>query len=91
MLVANNNKTASVRFIFNLLDMLLEHANSAVYQRYSPLGTADISPTSFSLGSGVRNLQVPPNAPTYADTIGSLTTGRRLGKRFVGGCRGHLS
>jgi len=52
------------------LDMLLEHANSAVYQRYTPVGTANISETSFNLESGVRNLQVPPNAPTYADTVG---------------------
>jgi hypothetical protein len=52
------------------LDMLIEHANNAVYQRYSPLGTADISNTSYSLDSGERNLQVSPNSPTYGDTIG---------------------
>lgn len=52
------------------LDMLLEHANNAVYSRYSPMGTASISPSAYSLGSGERNLHVPPNAPTYGDTIG---------------------
>ena len=40
------------------LDMLIEHANSAIYQRYTPLGQADISNTEYSLGSGERSLKV---------------------------------
>ncbi len=53
------------------LDMLLEHANSAIYQRYTPLGQADISSSEYTLGSGERSLQVAKTAPTYGDAIGS--------------------
>jgi hypothetical protein len=53
------------------LDMLLEHANSAIYQRYTPLGQADITSSEYTLGSGERSLQVPNAAPTYGDAVGS--------------------
>ncbi len=52
------------------LDMLIEHANSAVYQRYTPLGQAAINVDEYSLGSGERSLQVSSDAPTYGDTVG---------------------
>ncbi|HEX4081204.1 MAG TPA: hypothetical protein VHX61_20255 [Rhizomicrobium sp.] len=57
------------------LDCLLEHANNAVYQRYSNLGTAVISKTSYALGNlndggGERTLQVPSSPWHYGNTIG---------------------
>jgi len=53
------------------LDMLIEHANSAIYQRYTPTGQADISNSQYTLGSGERSLKVG-NAPvTYGDAVGS--------------------
>ena len=53
------------------LDMLIEHANSAIYQRYTPLGQADISNTEYSLGSGERSLQVGTTPATFGDAVGS--------------------
>ena len=61
------------------LDMLLEHANSAVYGRMKPVGVANISNTSFSLGTnggGVRNLTVGSKT-WYGITIGDSTGQQR--------------
>jgi hypothetical protein len=51
--------------------MLIEHANNAIYQRYTPLGQADIDSTEYSLGSGERNLQVGNAPATFGDAVGS--------------------
>jgi hypothetical protein len=57
------------------LDMLLEHANNAVYGRWSVSGTANISKTFYALGGeseggGDRILTVGSNATRYGITIG---------------------
>lgn len=57
------------------LDMLLEHANNAVYQRWRVNGVADISETIYELsvntnGGGCRNLQIGSNPWRYGITIG---------------------
>ncbi len=60
------------------LDMLLEHANNAVFQRNASLGVANISASHYSLGSGNgggdRILQVGSNPTRYGITIGSSET-----------------
>ena len=57
------------------LDMLKEHANNALYQRWDVAGVADISQTFYALGSanesgGQRILQVGTNPQRYGITIG---------------------
>ncbi len=56
------------------VDMLLEHANSAVYQRYPVYGVADISETHYALnsggGGGERTVQVGNNPWRYGSTVG---------------------
>jgi hypothetical protein len=62
------------------LDMLLEHANNAVYSRLTPVGVANISATSFSLGAnggGVRNLTVGTNPTFTGITIGDAAGQQR--------------
>jgi hypothetical protein len=56
------------------LDMLLEHANSAVYCRWNVYGNANISETYYALGGnnggGERILQVYASPQRYGTTIG---------------------
>jgi hypothetical protein len=56
------------------LDMLLEHANNAVYQRWSALGIATINKKYYALGGsnggGQRLLQVNKHPTRYGITIG---------------------
>jgi hypothetical protein len=56
------------------LDMLLEHANNAVYLRYTEQGVADINVTAYELGGGERVLNVGSHPWTYGDTVGSHET-----------------
>ncbi|HEX4159685.1 MAG TPA: hypothetical protein VHY79_14555 [Rhizomicrobium sp.] len=64
------------------LDSLLEHANNAVYQRYSIYGVADIDKASYALntgnnGGGQRTLQVPSSPWRYGITVGCNASSER--------------
>ncbi len=43
----------------------------AIYQRYTPLGQANITNAQYTLGSGERSLKVGNAPATYGDAVGS--------------------